>query len=231
MYNIGTKKERRVIDVARDICKLLDIDADKVIKFVENRPFNDQRYYLDDTKLLNLGWSERTKWEDGLKKTLDWYKKNTDYWGDISGALLPHPKLPFTLSLDRGTSTVASELEGAVAIGNGTAAQAEEAPLATDLKIEKKKSKFKFLIYGKNGWIGGLLADLCTSQEIPFEFGLGRLEDRAAIEADIGSVKPTHVFNVAGVTGRPNVDWCESNKIATIRANLIGCLTLADVTK
>lgn len=43
-------------------------------------------------------------------------------------------------------------------------------------------------------------------------------------------VKPTHVLNAAGVTGRPNVDWCEDHKIETIRANILGCLNLADVT-
>lgn len=43
-------------------------------------------------------------------------------------------------------------------------------------------------------------------------------------------VKPTHVLNAAGVTGRPNVDWCETHQIETIRANVIGCLNLADVT-
>jgi hypothetical protein len=36
------------------------------------------------------------------------------------------------------------------------------------------------------------------------------------------SYKPTHVLNSAGVTGRPNVDWCEDNKKETIRANVIG---------
>lgn len=237
MYNIGTKRERRVIDVARDICKLLDLDANKVIKFVENRPFNDQRYYLDDAKLIKLGWNERMKWEDGLKKTLEWYQKNPNYWGDISGALLPHPKFPSTYSLDKGSSTVAAEVEDAIAgavangNGNGTAAHVEEAPPAANGKTEETKSKLKFLIYGKSGWIGGLLADLCVAQKIPYKFGAGRLEDRAAIEADIAAVKPTHVFNAAGVTGRPNVDWCETNKVAVIRANMIGCLTLADVTK
>lgn len=49
-----------MIDVARDICKLFSIDPETNIKFVENRPFNDQRYFLDDQKLKNLGWSERT---------------------------------------------------------------------------------------------------------------------------------------------------------------------------
>jgi dTDP-D-glucose 4,6-dehydratase len=48
VYNIGTKKERRVIDVAEQICILFSMDPEKNIKFVENKPFNDQRYFLDD---------------------------------------------------------------------------------------------------------------------------------------------------------------------------------------
>ena len=36
------------------------------------------------------------------------------------------------------------------------------------------------------------------------------------------SYKPTHVLNSAGVTGRPNVDWCEDHKQETIRANVVG---------
>ncbi|QHO47714.1 Bifunctional dTDP-4-dehydrorhamnose 3,5-epimerase/dTDP-4-dehydrorhamnose reductase [Arachis hypogaea] len=46
---------------------------------------------------------------------------------------------------------------------------------------------------------------------------------------DISRVKPTHVLNAAGVTGRPNVDWCESHKVETIRTNVVGTLNLADV--
>ena len=37
------------------------------------------------------------------------------------------------------------------------------------------------------------------------------------------------MLNAAGLTGRPNVDWCETHKVETIRANVIGCLNLADV--
>lgn len=40
-------------------------------------------------------------------------------------------------------------------------------------------------------------------------------------------MKPTHVLNAAGVTGRPNVDWCESNKETTLRCNVVGALNLA----
>merc|ERR1711881_317289 len=75
----------------------------------------------------------------------------------------------------------------------------------------------KFLIYGRTGWIGGLLGKLCQSQGIDFTYGSGRLENRPSLEADVAAVNPTHVFNAAGVTVRPNVDWCESHKVETIR--------------
>ncbi|KAM0946767.1 putative dTDP-4-dehydrorhamnose reductase [Dioscorea sansibarensis] len=92
-------------------------------------------------------------------------------------------------------------------------------------------SQYKFLIYGRTGWIGGLLGQLCAGQGIPYQYGAGRLEDRASLEADLAAVKPTHVFNAAGVTGRPNVDWCETHRVETIRANVVGTLTLADVCR
>lgn len=89
----------------------------------------------------------------------------------------------------------------------------------------------KFLIYGRTGWIGGLLGRLCESQGIDFSYGSGRLENRSQLEADLESIRPTHVFNAAGVTGRPNVDWCESHKVETIRTNVVGTLTLADLCR
>ncbi|CAD5170436.1 unnamed protein product [Musa acuminata subsp. malaccensis] len=95
----------------------------------------------------------------------------------------------------------------------------------------KEASGFKFLIYGRTGWIGGLLGGLCTERGIPFVYGDGRLENRAQLEADITAASPTHVFNAAGVTGRPNVDWCETHRVETIRANVVGTLTLADVCR
>ncbi|KAI3905883.1 hypothetical protein MKW92_019442 [Papaver armeniacum] len=69
----------------------------------------------------------------------------------------------------------------------------------------------KFLIYGRTGWIGGLLGMICEKQGIAYEYGRGRLE--------------------ASVTGRPNVDWCEDHRTETIRTNVTGTLTLADVCR
>jgi hypothetical protein len=93
------------------------------------------------------------------------------------------------------------------------------------------KHQLKFLIYGRTSWIGGVLGKICQKQGILYEYGSGRLEKRAQLEAYITSAKPSHVFNAAGVTSRPNVDWCESHKVETIRANVVGTLTLANVCK
>jgi 3,5-epimerase/4-reductase len=86
-----------------------------------------------------------------------------------------------------------------------------------------------WLIYGGSGWIGGHLAELLRKEGADVRLGKARLEDRAAVEREIQEHKPTYVLNAAGVTGRPNVDWCESNKQTTIRGNVLGAVNLADV--
>ncbi|KAL3715171.1 hypothetical protein ACJRO7_006981 [Eucalyptus globulus] len=229
VYNIGTKKERRVIDVAKEVCRLFKMDPDTYIKFVENRPFNDQRYFLDDQKLKNLGWFERTVWEEGLRKTMEWYVSNPDWWGDVSGALLPHPKMLMVPGIERKFDGPDVNNSSSYAVENHT----PNGMVVRDLKSSPSAQKptLKFLIYGRTGWIGGLLGKICEQQRIPFEYGKGRLENGAQILADIQTVKPTHVFNAAGVTGRPNVDWCETHKPETIRTNVVGTLTLADVCR
>ena len=50
-------------------------------------------------------------------------------------------------------------------------------------------------------------------------------------QKELDEIKPTHVLMAAGITGRPNIDWCEDNKPATIRTNVIGTLTIADLTQ
>ncbi|KAH1265228.1 Bifunctional dTDP-4-dehydrorhamnose 3,5-epimerase/dTDP-4-dehydrorhamnose reductase [Glycine max] len=66
-------------------------------------------------------------------------------------------------------------------------------------------------IYGCTGWIGDLLYSLYWAQ-----YGSDRLENRPSLEADIAQLKPIPVFNAASVMGRPNVNWCESDKVEAI---------------
>lgn len=86
------------------------------------------------------------------------------------------------------------------------------------------------LIWGKGGWIATHLKHLLEQQnpEITVLETAIRMENREAVLAELDRVNPTHVLNCAGHTGKPNVDWCESNKEAVIRSNVIGALNLTD---
>lgn len=86
-----------------------------------------------------------------------------------------------------------------------------------------------YLLFGKNGWIGGKLIELLKAQNKTFHLADSRTQNREDVIAEIEKYKPTHILNAAGVTGRPNVDWCEDHKQETIRTNVIGCLTMADL--
>ena len=86
-----------------------------------------------------------------------------------------------------------------------------------------------YLLFGKNGWIGGKLIELLTAQGKTFHLAESRTYNRESVVAEIEKFKPTHVLNAAGVTGRPNVDWCEDHKPETVRTNVIGCLNVADI--
>lgn len=86
-----------------------------------------------------------------------------------------------------------------------------------------------YLLFGKAGWLGGKLTALLKENGKEVHLADSRLENRESVIREIESIKPTHVLNAAGVTGRPNVDWCESHRPETIRSNVIGTLNLADV--
>ena len=82
---------------------------------------------------------------------------------------------------------------------------------------------------GKTGWIGQKIIDCLHAQGHEAKAAESRLEQRGSVETEIRSFKPDCVINAAGVTGRPNVDWCEDNKQETIRSNIIGALTIVDL--
>ncbi|CAB4374896.1 unnamed protein product [Rhizophagus irregularis] len=97
VYNIGSDFEISNLDLAKTLLKQFNIndekEQEKHLEFVKDRPFNDLRYAVDDTKLKKeLGWKPKISWNYGIIKTIAWYKENCDkWWGDISGALVPHP--------------------------------------------------------------------------------------------------------------------------------------------
>ena len=57
---------------------------ESLIIHVEDRKGHDMRYAIDPTKIHNeLGWLPETKFEDGIKKTIDWYLNNREWWETI----------------------------------------------------------------------------------------------------------------------------------------------------
>lgn len=81
-YNIGGDNQISNLIVVNLICTYLNkvrprnILYQKLISFVADRPGHDIRYDIDSSKLQKLGWKQSINFEDGLKKTIDWYIEN-----------------------------------------------------------------------------------------------------------------------------------------------------------
>lgn len=83
VYNIGGHNERTNLEVVKTIIKELGKSED-LIEFVTDRPGHDRRYAIDPTKIHNeLGWLPATKFDAGIKKTIDWYLTHKSWWEKI----------------------------------------------------------------------------------------------------------------------------------------------------
>lgn len=76
IYNIGARGTKNNLDVVTTILDALG-KPQTLITYVTDRLGHDRRYAIDPTRLENeIGWKPRVSWEDGLKKTIDWYRSN-----------------------------------------------------------------------------------------------------------------------------------------------------------
>jgi len=76
IYNVGSGEERRNIEVVKEILRILKKGED-LIEFVKDRPGHDYRYSLNAGKIKQqLKWRAKTKFENGIAKTVEWYLKN-----------------------------------------------------------------------------------------------------------------------------------------------------------
>lgn len=93
-YNIGGHNEKANIEVVESICDILNeliinkpyniLDFKSLITFVADRPGHDIRYAIDATKIQNeLGWTPMETFETGLKKTIEWFLNNKQWWQSI----------------------------------------------------------------------------------------------------------------------------------------------------
>jgi dTDP-glucose 4,6-dehydratase len=84
IYNIGSSCEKQNIEVVKTILKLLK-KPESLITFVKDRPGHDRRYAMDSSKINSqLGWQPLINFEEGLKKTIDWYLQNKQWLSRIT---------------------------------------------------------------------------------------------------------------------------------------------------
>ena len=88
-YNIGGHNEKRNLEVVETICTLLDELQPRAdgrsykeqITFVQDRPGHDRRYAIDASKIeRELGWKPQETFESGIRKTVQWYLDNRQWW-------------------------------------------------------------------------------------------------------------------------------------------------------
>lgn len=102
--------------------------------------------------------------------------------------------------------------------------------LLSQFYSQAEESSKTFLIWGgKTGWIGQKVVALLQEQGHIVYIAESRLENRESIQKEITMINPDYIINCAGVTGTPNVDWCEDHQQQTIRTNIIGTLNLVDI--
>ncbi len=90
-YNIGARNEKTNLEIVHKICDIMDEKLNreigtsrKLIRFVNDRPGHDKRYAMDPTKIeTTLGWMVGVDFENGIRKTIDWYLSNQKWIDDI----------------------------------------------------------------------------------------------------------------------------------------------------
>ncbi len=83
VYNIGGHNERTNLQVVETIIDALGKSRD-LITYVTDRPGHDMRYAIDPTKIHEeLGWEPTTLFDEGIKKTIQWYLDNKSWWEKI----------------------------------------------------------------------------------------------------------------------------------------------------
>lgn len=91
-YNIGGHNEWKNIDLIKLLCSIMDEklnrakgESEKLITFVTDRAGHDYRYAIDATKLKNdIGWIPSLQFEEGLRKTVDWYLANEQWLKNVT---------------------------------------------------------------------------------------------------------------------------------------------------
>jgi len=99
IYNISSTDEMTNLDLCRYLIKKFGYeDVSSYMEYTEDRAINDLRYFISDEKLRAMGWSQKVSFEEGITKTMDWYRNCnlTETWGENveEFTLRAHPRVP-----------------------------------------------------------------------------------------------------------------------------------------
>lgn len=129
VYNVGSADEISNLELCSKLLEIFGIRGKQGwIEHVQDRPFNDRRYAVDATKLKQLGWEQKTSFEDGLRATVRWYQDFPSWWGDISNVLTAFPEV-------RGKAVVPTKRDEEIAHGEAID-QREMVPITDDVLRE-----------------------------------------------------------------------------------------------
>jgi dTDP-glucose 4,6-dehydratase len=85
VYNVGTGSETSGKQMANEILDILG-KPKSLIQYVKDRPGHDYRYALDTSRVKKLGWQPEVGLRDGLRKTVNWYRRNEGWWRPLKSA-------------------------------------------------------------------------------------------------------------------------------------------------
>ncbi|KAK0622909.1 dTDP-D-glucose 4,6-dehydratase [Immersiella caudata] len=96
IYNVPSSDEVSNLSLCSMLLHLMALPEPanfaRWVKYTHDRPFNDHRYAVDGSKLKALGWEQKMGLEEGLKVTVEWYRRYGEgWWGDITKVLCPFP--------------------------------------------------------------------------------------------------------------------------------------------
>jgi len=82
-YCVGGNEEKTNLEITYKILKFLGFGEEK-IEHIVDRKGHDKRYAIDSSKIREeLGWQPEHTFEDAMKKTVEWYKENQEWWKRI----------------------------------------------------------------------------------------------------------------------------------------------------
>jgi dTDP-4-dehydrorhamnose 3,5-epimerase-like enzyme/dTDP-4-dehydrorhamnose reductase len=88
-----------------------------------------------------------------------------------------------------------------------------------------------YIIIGRTGYLGNHIFSILKKQNKNVIAITTRLQEIERIKEQLLLYKPKYVINAAGLTGSPNIDWCDDNKEKTIETNITYQLTLCHICK